>query len=199
MGIMAFWRNWLLPGTLGVVVVWMFERMSLRPYQFCPYCATPLTQRTIYGQVRPFCPACNFVQYFDPKVAVIGLVTHETRVLLIQRAVEPAKGKWALPGGYMDAGEVPSEALQRELLEEVNLAVQVESLIEIFPMVVNAGPSNGIVLAFHAVPALGASLELCCQDDACDARWFGADELPTDLAFESTPTLLARWQDGLRD
>jgi 8-oxo-dGTP diphosphatase len=171
--------------------------MSPRPYQFCPYCATPLVQRTIYGQVRPVCPTCNFVQYFDPKVAVIGLVTHDTRVLLIQRAVEPAKGKWALPGGYMDAGEVPSEALQRELLEEVDLAVQVESLIEIFPMVVNAGPSNGIVLAFHAVPALGANLMLRCQDDACDARGFSVDELPEDLAFESTPALLARWQQGL--
>ena len=130
---------------------------------------------------------------------MIGLVTHETRVLLIQRAVEPANGKWALPGGYMDAGEVPIEALQRELLEEVNLAVQVESLLEIFPMVVNAGPSNGIVLAFHAVPALGASMTLCCQDDACDARWFAADELPTELAFESTPTLLARWQRELSE
>jgi len=54
--------------------------------------------------MRSVCPSCGFVHFTDPKVAVIALVTHADKILLARRAVDPAKGKWALPGGYMDAG-----------------------------------------------------------------------------------------------
>lgn len=167
--------------------------MSRSNFTYCPYCATALEVREIYRQQRPVCPKCHFVHFPDPKVAVIGLVTHGSQVLLIRRAVEPDKGKWALPGGYMDAGEMPTFALQRELLEEVGLPVKIETLLEIFPMVVAAGRSQGIVLAYHAVPADAAQTTLACDDDACEAAWFTATTLPTDLAFESTHTLLAQW------
>jgi 8-oxo-dGTP diphosphatase len=166
-------------------------------YTYCPFCATPLIQQPVYGRVRPSCPACGFTQYPDPKVAVIALVTHDDGVLLVQRAINPAKGKWSLPGGYMDAGELPASALQRELLEEVNLAIEVGPLLDIFPMV-TSGRSAGIVLAFHATPADAGQVTLQCQDDACDARWFRPFELPEDLAFESTVALLQRWQAGWR-
>jgi ADP-ribose pyrophosphatase YjhB (NUDIX family) len=166
-------------------------------YKFCPLCATPLEQRDVYGRQRAVCPACNFIQFHDPKVAVIGLVTHEDRVLLICRAIDPGKGKWALPGGFMDAGELPAEALQRELQEEVNLRVRVLQLLDIYPMVVRSGRSQGIVLAFHAIPADEGCIELCCDAEVRDARWFVADELPADLAFESTHALLAQWQGAM--
>ena len=172
--------------------------MSQPLFKYCPFCATPLAHRDIYGRARPICPACGFVQYPDPKVAVIALVTHGERVLLVQRAIDTAKGQWSLPGGYMDAGELPDEALQRELLEEVTLAVRVEALLDIFPMVVPNGRSQGIVLAFHARPADEQKVTLRCQDDACDARWFLPHEVPANLAFESTQTLLERWQAGWR-
>lgn len=167
--------------------------MSRANFIYCPYCATPLEVREIYRQQRPVCPQCHFVHFPDPKVAVIGLVTYEAQVLLIRRAVEPDKGKWALPGGYMDAGEMPTLALQRELLEEVGLQVKIETMLDIFPMVVTTGRSQGIVLAYHAVPADAAQTTLVCDDDACEAAWFTATTLPADLAFESTHTLLAQW------
>jgi ADP-ribose pyrophosphatase YjhB (NUDIX family) len=131
-------------------------------------------------------------------VAVIALVTHRERVLLVQRAIDPARGKWTLPGGYMDAGELPDEALQRELLEEVTLPIRVKGLLDIFPMVVQNGRSQGIVLAFHATPANEHEMTLRCQDDACDAGWFLPGEFPADLAFDSTKALLGRWQTGWR-
>lgn len=167
--------------------------MSRPNFVYCPYCATALELREIYRQPRPVCPNCRFIHFPDPKVAVIGLVTHEGQVLLIRRAVKPDKGKWALPGGYMDAGEMPAAALQRELLEEVGLQVKVETMLEIFPMVVTAGRSQGIVLAYHATPASAEQTTLVCDDDACEAAWFTPATLPTDLAFESTHTLLAQW------
>ncbi|MDQ3249173.1 MAG: NUDIX hydrolase [Chloroflexota bacterium] len=168
--------------------------MSRAEYHYCPLCATPLQMRRVYQQLRPACPACSFVHFADPKVAVIALVTHADKVLVIRRAVDPARGKWALPGGYMDAGEMPEAALQRELNEELRLAVCVVRLLEIFPMVVSSGHSRGIVLAYHAVPADADQTLLTCDDDVSEAGWFAADQVPTDLAFASTHDLLARWR-----
>ena len=145
-----------------------------------------------FNAVRPVCTACGFVQFHDPKVAVIALVVHCSRVLLIQRAVDPAKGKWSLPGGYMDAGEMPQEALQRELKEEVGLGTKIGDLIEIFPMVNDGEERIGIVLAYEGEPSGSPEIPFVA-DDAQDAGWFSSDEIPSDLAFESTETLLNNW------
>ncbi|MCC6169306.1 MAG: NUDIX hydrolase [Caldilineaceae bacterium] len=172
--------------------------MSQGPFVYCPYCATRLERRERFLRVRPTCPACGFVQFLDPKVAVIGMVTWYDRVLLIRRGVEPMAGSWALPGGYMDAGEMPEAALVRELQEEVGLTVQVQRLLSIYPMAGRGPNSGGIVLAYHALVDGGDSTPpaLCCADDAREAAWLRADQLPDDLAFESTVTLLGEWQQN---
>jgi 8-oxo-dGTP diphosphatase len=126
------------------------------------------------------------------------MVTWGEHILLIRRDVEPMRGFWALPGGYMDAGEMPAAALERELFEEVGLEVEVGDLIEIFPMVGPGGPSGGIVLAFRVGVESTAMPELACNDDVCESAWFGPDNLPSELAFESTITLLERWRDASR-
>lgn len=165
-------------------------------YQFCPHCGARLAQVVQFGRKRPTCVHCGFVHFHDPKVAVIGFVTWRDRVLLIRRGVEPMKGKWALPGGFMDAGEMPQPALARELAEEVGLHVAVTELIDIFPMTGPGVVSRGIVLAF-AVALEGAQPpRLVCEDDALEAGWFRANELPEDLAFDSTHALLAQWRQS---
>jgi ADP-ribose pyrophosphatase YjhB (NUDIX family) len=161
-------------------------------YRYCPYCAADLVEVFRFDQVRPVCPACGFVQFQDPKVAVIALVIHEARVLLVRRGVEPAKGRWALPGGYMDADEMPAVALQREIAEEVGLTIQVDELITIYPMTNGEGQSIGIVLAYAASPR-GASTITHVGDDVAEAGWFGPTEIPDALAFESTTTLIGAW------
>jgi ADP-ribose pyrophosphatase YjhB (NUDIX family) len=168
--------------------------MEIADYTFCPHCGARLEQRKRFGKTRPCCPTCDFVQFLDPKVAVIGFVVHDARLLLIRRAVRPAKGRWALPGGYMDAGEMPEAALKRELIEEVGLAIDIDRLLDIFPMVGREVKSPGIVLAYQATPASGAAKQaLQSNDDVSAAGWFAADELPGDIAFESTRRLLAAW------
>lgn len=162
-------------------------------FRYCPYCAGPIVEEVRFNAERPVCSACGFVQFHDPKVAVIGLVVHRSRVLLIQRAVDPAKGKWSLPGGYMDAGEMPQGALKRELQEEVGLSVKLGELIEIFPMVNSEEERIGIVLAFKGEPTGSPDIPFVA-DDAQDAGWFSADEIPSDLAFESTESLLVNWK-----
>lgn len=161
-------------------------------YRFCPNCATPLQSVLRYDRVRPVCPACGFVHFADPKVAVIALVIANGSVLLVRRAVDPGKGLWSLPGGYMDAGEMPGEALQREVAEEVGLAVNVGEMLAIFPMENGEGKRTGIVLAYRAV-AVGTNLQVHPQDDVSEAGWFGPAQLPGNLAFDSTKTLITEW------
>ena len=162
-------------------------------FRYCPYCAGPIVEEVRFNAVRPVCSSCGFVQFHDPKVAVIALAVHWNKVLLIQRAVDPAKGKWSLPGGYMDAGEMPQEALKRELQEEVGLSVKIGELIEIFPMVNDEEERIGIVLAFGGEPTGSPDIPFVA-DDAQDAGWFSPDEIPSELAFESTETLLDSWK-----
>lgn len=106
--------------------------MSQHLYQFCPRCAYALEDRPFEGKLRRTCPACGFIYFPDPKVAVVALVEANARVLLIRRAVNHGRGLWALPGGYMDAGELPDAALRREVLEEAGIEIVVGELLEIF-------------------------------------------------------------------
>ena len=173
----------------------------MQDYRFCPSCATPLVDAAVFNQVRPRCPACGFIHFRDPKVAVIAFVTYNDRLLLICRAVDPARGQWALPGGYMDAGEMPREALRRELEEEVGLDVRVGRLLEIFPMedpdaTTGNRERRGIVLAFAAEPANDDLITLQSMDDVSAAGWFTVDELPEEIAFSSTRTLIDAWISG---
>ncbi|MCB0047824.1 MAG: NUDIX hydrolase [Caldilineaceae bacterium] len=174
--------------------------MNVEKFVYCPRCATRLERRESYGRTRAVCPACKFVHFQDPKVAVIGLVTWADRLLLVRRAVNPERGKWALPGGYMDAGEMPIPALRRELMEEVGLTLAAEKLMTVLPMpprpdATGALKSPGIVLAYRAAPAPGASVhELRPNDDVSAAAWFPPDGLPPDIAFDSTQMLLRKWR-----
>lgn len=167
--------------------------MTQHLYRYCPRCAHALEDRLFEGKLRRACPACNFVYFPDPKVAVVALIEASDRVLLIRRAVEPARGQWALPGGYMDAGELPVAALRREVNEETGLDIDVGELLEIFPMVNSGNVSLGIVLAYSARPRSVVATPVAC-DDVDQAKWFTAQELPAELAFDSTQRLLARWQ-----
>ncbi len=168
--------------------------MSL--FQYCPYCATPLSDRLVEGKMRRSCTHCRFIQFPDPKVAVVALVHAGGRVLLVRRGVEPARGSWALPGGYLDAGELPHEALVREVKEEAGLAVTAGPLLEILPMV---GAHAGLVMVYQASVVAGRDGQLpepVGADDADGAGWFAAAEIPQPVAFASTELMLQRWQAG---
>jgi mutator protein MutT len=67
-----------------------------------------------------------------PIVGVGGVVVHDGAVLLVQRAAEPLKGQWSLPGGAVELGETLVEAVQRELREETGLEVKVLDIVEVF-------------------------------------------------------------------
>lgn len=161
--------------------------------KFCDQCGTPLEMKDRHGTLRPICPNCGRVVYFDPKVAVVVFILHAAKVLLIQRGIDPGKGLWALPAGFVEAEEPPSDAAVRETLEETGLQVRVTHLLDVYPKRDN-GLAN-IVIAY-AAEIIGGKLE--AADDADKAGWFDKEAIPP-LAFYPSKTLIARWQRGELD
>lgn len=149
--------------------------------RFCIRCGSGLENHQIMGEQRPACPSCGWVYYADPKVAACILVRLDGKILLVQRGNEPKRGCWTLPAGFVNAGEDPAQAAERECLEETGLQVRVTRLQELI-----AGREHprgaDIILVYQAEVTGG---ELRPGDDADQASFFGMDELP-DLAFRAT-------------
>jgi ADP-ribose pyrophosphatase YjhB (NUDIX family) len=159
--------------------------MNFEEVNYCLRCGTELIQANRYGRVRPVCPACNWVFFADPKVAAAVLVERDGRVLLVRRSIEPARGLWTLPAGFIDAGEDPVLAAKRECFEETGLQVEISELLTVL---FGQEHSRGahIILFYLAAILTG---ELQAGDDVARAELVPRDELPP-LAFSTTKRVL---------
>lgn len=158
---------------------------------FCPICGTALDRRQRTGAVRPVCPKCDHTVYFDPKVAVVVVIFQNDRILMIKRAQDPKKGFWALPAGFVDAGEDPQAAARREALEETGLIVKIDRLMDVFHTPDDGGMAD-IVIAY-AASITGGTLH--ADDDAEAADWFDKTRIP-ELAFLPSQRIVERWVAG---
>ncbi|MBN1582620.1 MAG: GNAT family N-acetyltransferase [Anaerolineae bacterium] len=158
--------------------------------KYCPRCGTALTNKLIGERTRPVCPSCDFIFYLNPIVAAGTLVEHDGRVALVQRGVEPGRGRWGLPTGYAELGETAEEAAIRETWEEIQLRVEVDGLLDALSY--NTTESQGVLLIYAAHVVSG---ELKAGDDAIDAAWFAPDELP-EIAFRTHHQILHRWRQA---
>ncbi|MCL2503794.1 MAG: NUDIX hydrolase [Coriobacteriia bacterium] len=106
------------------------------------------------------------------------------KVLLVRRGSDPCSGSWALPGGFVDEGEKPTEAAQRELAEETGLTWE-GPFASVGTFADPGRDSRGwTVSAAYLVDIGEKELETAPDDDAVEARWFLVSELPTALAFD---------------
>jgi 8-oxo-dGTP diphosphatase len=122
-----------------------------------------------------------------PMVTVDAAVfTHsggKIRVLLIKRGNEPFKGKWAIPGGFVDMDEELEDAVVRELAEETGVTgVRLEQM-HTFGTVGRDPRGRQITIVYIGV-ATEEQTKLEAGDDADQAKWFDVEELPEDLAFD---------------
>jgi len=153
--------------------------------KFCPKCGTHTSMEFRFGQERPVCPACGFIYFSDPKVAVAVLLERDGQVLLVRRANEPFRGLWTLPAGFVNASEDPAEAAARECAEETGLVVKITGILDI-----HAGrehPRGSDFIIFYRGQVEGGML--LADDDADAVEWFERGSLPG-LAFRSTKTIL---------
>ncbi|MBK8198015.1 MAG: NUDIX hydrolase [Acidobacteria bacterium] len=83
-------------------------------------------------RVRRICNRCNFVDYVNPKIVVGSVVTQGERILLCKRAIEPRKGFWTLPAGFMEEGESVEEGAMREAREEACAEIAIDRLLAVY-------------------------------------------------------------------
>lgn len=160
-------------------------------FVYCPRCAAPMVTDLIADKPRRVCPDCHYIHFTDPKVGVGVVVVIDGRLLLVRRAMNPARGKWSLPAGFVDAGEDPRSTAAREALEETGLVVEIEGLLD----VIFNPPGNGAASVFILYRAKCVGGELQAGDDADAAEFFPVDDLP-ELAFASTQLAVALVANG---
>jgi len=153
--------------------------------KFCPQCATPLESRLLHGRDRPACPACGFVHYAGPKVAVGVLVAQEGRLILNQRAIDPGRGRWTFPSGYVDVGEATETAAVREVKEETGYDVALTGLVGVYNNL-----DRAVVFVVYGGDVVGG--EPGRSDEVVALGTFAPEELPP-LAFEHDQQIIADW------
>ncbi len=153
--------------------------------KYCPRCGETVEYAEQFGKSRPVCPACGWVYFADPKVAAAVLVEQDGRVLLVRRVNEPFRGSWSLPAGFVDAGEDPARAAERECLEETGLVVHASSVLDV---VAGREHERGadFVIVYRAKVVEG---QIAPGDDADAVDWFSYKNLP-ELAFAATRRVL---------
>lgn len=162
----------------------------LAEWRHCPRCGAHID---VEGR-KAHCETCGYTQYesSSPTASAV-LVDDAGRVLLARRAVDPERGKWDLPGGFLESGEHPLDGLRRELREETGLAVDPVHFLGVWMDVY--GESGEATLNLYWVCRAGG--EPHAADDIDEVRWFAPDDLPSDgeLAFTVNALVLAAWRE----
>lgn len=160
----------------------------------CHFCGELLTLRFIEGRQRLFCTACSRPIYENPTPATcMVVVSEDDQVLLVKRNIDPKKGHWCLPGGFIELGEAPEVGALRELTEETGLIGTIKSLLGVCTT-----PSSH----YHSVLMVGYLIteyhgRLIAGDDASQVRWFSFHDMPP-IAFDSHRHFLDQYLKRLR-
>jgi len=161
---------------------------SIEEARYCIRCGTALSIGELFGKLRRFCPACGWIYFADPKVAVAVLITRDRQVLLGRRVNDPGRGCWTLPAGFVDAGEDPRQAARRECLEETGLEIEIGDLLDVlFGQEHERGAH--ILIVYQAQIVSGT---IRASDDVDAVDFFDLDHLPP-LAFTTTQKILQKW------
>jgi ADP-ribose pyrophosphatase YjhB (NUDIX family) len=170
--------------------------LNAHEMNYCPRCGGGLIDQETHGRIRRVCPACGFIHFSDPPVAVVTLVIEGGRALMVLRNVDPQSGKWAFPAGFMERGEDPREAAIRKVKEETGIDVKITGLINVMGPDAASKAKGAIIILFEG-EVIGGTLQ--AQDDADEARFFALDDVPPEdqlASFSSLRVLMERWRSG---
>ncbi|MEO8689343.1 MAG: NUDIX domain-containing protein [Solirubrobacteraceae bacterium] len=159
--------------------------MSLNPAleeaRFCPRCGQP-AQVDYPRSIN--CPHCGYGAYYNPKpVAAAIPVDQDDRIVLLTRGFDPGKDLWTFPGGFVDLGESVEDAARREAQEELQIAIDITSLVGVY-----SRPEDRVVLIVFAATTTQPPQT---TPEAIEVQAFKPDEIPwPHLAFWSTTRAL---------
>jgi len=114
-----------------------------------------------------------------PSITVDGVIIKNGKILLVKRRNEPFKGKWALPGGFVEYGETVEKAVLREVKEETGMDAKIKKLVGVYSDPARDPRGHTISIVF----LLEGEGDAIAGDDAIEAKFFDLNELPP-LAFD---------------
>ncbi|MBN8926743.1 MAG: NUDIX hydrolase [Rhodospirillales bacterium 69-11] len=141
---------------------------------------------------RMVCGTCGYIAYENPKVVVGSVVVSDGAVLMCRRAIEPRRGFWTLPAGYMELGETIEEGAAREAMEEAQADIVLDGILGVFS-IARIGQVQVIFRARFRddMPRFAAGPE------SAEVALFAWDQIPwDDIAFPSVHWALQAWRDG---
>jgi ADP-ribose pyrophosphatase YjhB (NUDIX family) len=155
--------------------------LGARRIKHCPSCGAPAAYRVPAddNRERAICSACGEVHYENP-INVVGTVpVWEQRVLLCKRNIEPRRGLWTLPAGFLELGETTEEGARRETDEEAGAPIEMQELFTVLNVV-----HVGQVHLFYRARLLDTRFEP--GPETMEARLFAEHEVPWDqIAFRT--------------
>jgi ADP-ribose pyrophosphatase YjhB (NUDIX family) len=157
--------------------------------KFCNECGAQVQLRIPEGDNLPrhVCDACGAIHYENPRLVVGCVPEYEDRILLCRRAIEPRRGYWTVPAGFMENGETLQEAAARESREEALADVSVGSLLS----VVHVLHAEQVHVFFRATLAAAS---YAAGPESLEVALVAASEIPwADIAFPSTEFTLRRY------
>ena len=156
---------------------------------FCMECGSRLGEKIPPGddRVRLVCPSCGYIAYTNPKIVAGSLPIVNGKAFLLRRGIEPRRGAWTYPGGFVEMGESPEECAVREAREELGVAVDGLKLLGVY-----SRHQVGIVTVVYLSDLVDGKPHP--TPEALEVSFFGPDEIPwEELAFPTTESALKAW------
>ena len=164
-------------------------------YRYCPRCGTKYSEDVGGGTSKNSysCDTCALVFYNNPKPSANAIILDaDGKLLLGQRKIEPYKGCWGIPGGFISYAETPEQALTRELMEELSVAARIGPIVGTYREIYhNHGRAdeayNVIILVYRAW--VDDFAQIVPGDDVAEVKTFLPDALPK-LGFKEQEVFL---------
>jgi ADP-ribose pyrophosphatase YjhB (NUDIX family) len=138
---------------------------------------------------RYVCADCGHIYYSNPKIVVGSVVAHDGRILLCRRAIEPRKGFWTLPAGFLEEHETPEDGARREAREEALADIVLEALLAVYSI-----PRLSQVQLMYRAHL--ATPEYAAGEESLEVDLFSWDDIPwTELAFPSVQWALGHYRE----
>ena len=157
------------------------------PIKHCRQCGSAVQHRIPDdGDTKPraVCPACHTIHYINPLNVVGTIPVWGDQVLLCKRNIEPRKGKWTLPAGFMELGESTAEGAARETVEEAGAQFEMHALFSL----INVARVGQVHLFYRATLL---SPEFAPGTETQEAVLFDEADIPWDeIAFRTVKETL---------
>lgn len=173
------------------------QEKSVEPtlaYRFCPKCAGEFEHK---GGNWLKCTSCGYNFFVNAAPAAgVFIIDEENRVLLAKRKFDPKKGTWQTPGGFMHPGEIPEDAIMREVEEELGVKIKLGKYVGCMPETYDYG---GVILPFLGVYFTATIIkgEIETKDDVAEARFYSLQEISdVDITYPELPALIKKALSG---